>query len=167
MAPERFAGAGDRRSDVYSLACVLHFALIGQAPFVPPAGALELGFYLQAHMNQEPPKSSVHGAERGWPIPAALDEAIACGMAKDPADRYRSAGALAEAAQQALTAGSRHERDERAPAPATTAALPAVSTRLAAQESGVATVGAVGAYTVPNDPGGRRLSLDPPANVRC
>jgi YVTN family beta-propeller protein len=99
MAPERFTGQDvDGRADVYSLACVLHECLTGELPF----GNMELPSLIYAHLYSSAPRASslVEG------IPPALDDVIATGMAKDPGDRFPTAGQLAAAVREALATGT-------------------------------------------------------------
>jgi serine/threonine-protein kinase len=94
MATERLDGqAGGPPSDVYSLTCLLYECLAGRAPF-------EGGDLLQvmsSHLFAPPPRPTLD--RRG--LNPAFDEVIAKGMAKNPADRYASAGGLARAAATA------------------------------------------------------------------
>lgn len=95
MATERLTGEpGGPPSDVYSLACLLYECLTGRAPFEAP----DLRQVMSAHVFAEPPRPSVTNPAVG----SAFDEVVAKGMAKNPADRYRSAGELARAAGAAL-----------------------------------------------------------------
>ena len=92
MAPEQFEGGeADARADVYALGCVLFDALTGSVPY--PRGTVPATMI--AHLQEEPPRPSEHGAPDGF------DRVIARALAKDPADRYPSAGDLGRAAQGA------------------------------------------------------------------
>jgi serine/threonine-protein kinase len=103
MAPERFTGDEvTYRADIYSLACVLAECLTGS----PPYGADSVERLVAAHLTKPAPRPSqlLPGT-----VPAALDQVIAKGMAKNPDERYRSAGELAAAAHDALTAPEQDE----------------------------------------------------------
>jgi serine/threonine protein kinase, bacterial len=98
MAPERFTGKEvTYRSDIYALACVLGESLTGTPPF--QADSIER--LVAAHLMEPAPRPSQLRPGR---VPAALDKVIAKGMAKNADERYRSAGDLANAALDALTA---------------------------------------------------------------
>jgi predicted Ser/Thr protein kinase len=92
VAPEQVAGGRvDARTDVYALACVLYHLLTGRVPYERPSEMARL----YAHVNEPPPVPSA--AEPA--VPRELDAVVARGMAKDPADRYQSAGDLGRGAR--------------------------------------------------------------------
>lgn len=103
MAPERFAGDKvDFRADIYSLACVLAECLTGSPPY--PGSSIER--VIGAHLMEPAPRPS---QLRPGIVPAGLDQVIAKGMAKTPAERFRSAGELAAAAHNALTTAEQNQ----------------------------------------------------------
>jgi serine/threonine kinase PknH len=103
VAPERFSGVeGDPRADVYALACVLHQALTGRPPYEG-----DLATLMRAHLSAPPPRPTTSRPE----LPAGLDQIVAQGMAKDPAARPATAGALAAAARAELGIRTNNEAD--------------------------------------------------------
>lgn len=87
-APEQVRGdAVDARTDIYALGAVLYTALSGQVPH--PCGDLPAKLY--ASVNQ--PTPALHPTLPH--VPPGLDTVIARATAKDPRDRYASAGELA------------------------------------------------------------------------
>ncbi|WP_431241034.1 serine/threonine-protein kinase (plasmid) [Mycolicibacterium aichiense] len=99
-APEVVTGAGvDARTDVYALGCSLFRMLTGRYPFPSDDDLLAT---IKAHLDQAPPRLSDH-------LPWAtreLDTVIATALAKDPAQRYATAGDFAAAASRALAAAT-------------------------------------------------------------
>lgn len=94
MAPERFTGSTDARADIYSLGCVLYECLAGTRPF----GDTDPARQMHDHLTTPPP--SVRALVPG--VPVELDRVIARALAKNPDDRYRTAGEFARAARAAL-----------------------------------------------------------------
>ena len=91
ISPEQVKGGKelDRRSDLYSLAAVLYEMLCGRPPF-ESRSQFEL---MLAHVNQAPaPPGGVNAG-----VPKFLDAVVLRGLAKDPAERYPSAAAFADA----------------------------------------------------------------------
>src|SRR3954454_10523937 len=80
--------------DEYSLACLLYEMLTGEVPF-PKKRDVEV---IMAHVGEAPPKPT----EKREGLPAAIDDVIAKGMAKEAGDRYETCTALFEAASAAL-----------------------------------------------------------------
>jgi protein kinase-like protein len=99
VAPEQVRGESFGASgDVYAFACVLYEVLTGEVPFPHETEAA----LLYAHVNAPPPRPSV----RNPALPEALDAVLARGLAKQPGDRYRSAGELVREARRAFTLGA-------------------------------------------------------------
>ena len=90
MAPEQMRGQRvDAKVDVYALACVLFECLTGSVPYRRENQAA----VIWAHLNDEVPRASALNPA----LPAAVDEALARGMAKAPEDRFATARELVEA----------------------------------------------------------------------
>ncbi|WP_354697798.1 serine-threonine kinase [Paraconexibacter sp. AEG42_29] len=92
VSPEQIRGeAVDARTDVYALGCVLFHALTQ----TPPHQRDSDEGTLWAHLHDPP-------AALPDSVPAALGAVVARALAKDPADRYPSAGDLGRAMQAAV-----------------------------------------------------------------
>jgi tRNA A-37 threonylcarbamoyl transferase component Bud32 len=96
LSPEQAQGvAVDPRSDVYSLGCVLYEMLTGRKPFTGDS-ALAIAY---KHVREDPtPPSQVNPD-----IPPELEAVVTTAMAKDPAQRFPSGGAMQEALSAAAT----------------------------------------------------------------
>jgi Protein kinase domain len=90
-APERLRGApASPSADIYALACVLFECVTGNVPYAHETAAAVVG----GHLFDAPPRPS----RLVNVLPAELDEILARGLAKDPADRPTSARELVDAA---------------------------------------------------------------------
>ena len=97
IAPEQIIGGQPTGSvDIYSLAAVIYEGLTGCAPFERRTQVA----VLYAHTNESPPRPSIVAPH----LPAAIDEVIARGMAKEPGERYATAVELVRAARSVLRA---------------------------------------------------------------
>jgi hypothetical protein len=108
VAPEQIQGHDiDGRADVYSLGCVLYEMVTGDVAYPKDSDVAKLW----AHVADPPPLPST---KRPALVPG-FDEAVAKATAKDPDDRYRTAGEFAEAVRAAIDDQlSRERRHERA-----------------------------------------------------
>ncbi|MGZ4558523.1 MAG: protein kinase domain-containing protein [Mycobacteriaceae bacterium] len=81
VAPEQIKGeAVDRRSDVYSLGCVLYECLTGVVPFLRDTDAGAMYAHLQ---DEHTPVTSLR-----FDLPPTIDRIVDRALAKEPADRY-------------------------------------------------------------------------------
>lgn len=95
IAPEQIKeGAIDGRVDVYALTCVAFECLTGEPPFARDTVAATLS----AHLHDEIPAAK----SRNSALRRDIDDVLAGGLAKDPAQRFASCGALARALGIAL-----------------------------------------------------------------
>jgi non-specific serine/threonine protein kinase len=111
VAPELIRGGDvDGRADVYALGCVVYECLTGLPPFTGAEAEV-----LWSHLEGAPPPmaAKASGLE-------AADAVVGKALAKDPADRFPSAGELARALEAALAPAGTETRDrpgEDTPAP--------------------------------------------------
>jgi serine/threonine protein kinase len=139
ISPEQARGErATARSDVYALTAVLCECLTGRVPFERSTEERAL----LAHLTEPPPRLSQVRSD----IPAAMDEVVAQGMAKDPEDRPASAGELMLKARRAFGA---------LPAEAPTPPASTDATRLS-PSAGTPT--RAPRKTVQSDPGATRLA---------
>src|SRR5580693_9504688 len=89
MSPEQWVDGKsvDKRSDLYSLGCVLYALLVGQPPF----HSGELPTLIYSHLNTTPASVRTIRPE----VPARLDRLVCELLAKKPADRPSDAGEVA------------------------------------------------------------------------
>jgi eukaryotic-like serine/threonine-protein kinase len=102
MSPEQATGEQELGppSDVYGLASVLYELLTGEAPFTGPT----FQAILVKRFTQEAPSCSSRRAD----TPAGCDAAVARALAREPADRFASVRAFAEALATAMTPAVAH-----------------------------------------------------------
>ncbi len=95
MAPEQVTGdPSDARTDIYALGCVFFEMLTGKVPYERETSVATLF----AHVHDPPPRLESPLAEEHPEFMAVFERA----MAKQPGDRYLSAGDLARDAAAAL-----------------------------------------------------------------
>ena len=103
MSPEQASGSAgvDGRADVYALGCVLYEMLAGEAPFTGPTPQA----IITRSLTENPRSLTVSRVG----LPPTLDGIVIRALAKSPADRFQSPGALADALTRAtdFSTGSR------------------------------------------------------------
>src|SRR5215207_6158007 len=154
IAPEQLQGSTiDARADVYALGCVLYQALTGQVPYPRDTEPAKMW----AHMS-EPTPSLLAVAPN---LPPELEDVMKRAMAKDPGDRYLSAGDFGRAAV-AASEGQLLSRSERSVA--TGNAAPMAATAIGAAP--VPTAGATAFSPGPGaPPDATATTAAPPATV--
>ena len=94
-APEQLRGEDvDPRTDIYSLGCLFFECLAGHPPFRAENDAA----LMFAHLMEAPPSLTAVRPD----LPDDIDEVVATAMAKEPKDRWLSAGAFASRASVTL-----------------------------------------------------------------
>jgi class 3 adenylate cyclase/tetratricopeptide (TPR) repeat protein len=95
LAPEAFRGEPvGPGTDIYALGCVLYEALTGEVPFPHQSEAAKVS----AHLHESPLSLRDHAPD----LSEALDGVVQRALAKQPGDRFGSAGTLAAGARAAL-----------------------------------------------------------------
>jgi len=110
----------DQRADVYALGCVLFRMIAGVPPFARDHDAATIA----AHLSDPPPLLSEVSTS-----PPALDAVVNKALAKNPAERFATAGQFASAAREAINVGeaapTAHEETKTRVAPPGFAVRPA------------------------------------------
>ncbi len=103
MSPEQaLSDPGlDGRSDIYSLACVIYEMISGSPPYTGPS----LHAIVSGHVAGKPPSFRT----KEFSVPAAIERVLRTGLAKDPAERFQTAGEFARALDDP-TGGPRRAR---------------------------------------------------------
>jgi serine/threonine protein kinase len=96
MSPEQAKGKQTLTpgSDIYSLGIIAYLLVVGRLPF----NGSEAWAVINQHLSAEPPRPS----QQNPLLPLSIDDVIYRVLAKKPEDRYATAGAFAQALQDAI-----------------------------------------------------------------
>ena len=152
MAPEQIEGQDvDGRADQYSLAAMAFEALTGQVPFKRDQ---EIAVAM-AHLKDAVPSARAMRPD----LPAAVDDVLAQGMAKDREARYRTGAAFVEELRQALAGGTVSARAIGAEAKRPRTPL------LVAAAFGLGLVGIAGLFLITRLAGSGAVEASPPGSA--
>ncbi len=106
MAPEQAQGLDtlDARADVFALAAIAYECLTGSVPFTGTNGPS----ILLSILTKDPVPPSEAGKASKHPVPQTMDDVMEVALAKNPAIRTKSVGALADAIGQAYGLAGDH-----------------------------------------------------------
>jgi serine/threonine protein kinase len=167
MAPEQILGQpADGRADIYALGITLFEMLTGRVPFEGSDYEVRV-----AQINHPPPSPCAAGCPD---LPAAIEAVVLKALAKDPAERFATAGEFRRALEAAASPRPPVERPRPAKKGRSTEVLqpqpPAPQTTGAAAESPLPaaapqTAGPVVASLPPASPGQRRWRVLAPVTL--
>jgi serine/threonine protein kinase len=112
MSPEQATGQSevDRRTDIYSMGCVLYEMVVGEPPFTGSPQSV-----MAQHLSATPRAVRIPEG----PVPTPIVRAVAKSLAKDRGERFPTAAAFARALEPAAEPSSRGSRNRQAIGPRT------------------------------------------------
>jgi type II secretion system protein E len=108
MSPEQISGEEiDERTDIYSFGITMYEMLTGKLPF--EGGSPQALTMMHRYEQHQPVRDLVNN------LPKEIDEIVARALAKDPGERFQSAGDMAEAIRGGLNEiqSGKEERNDR------------------------------------------------------